>query len=220
MPASVSRFATLAFTASSSHRPCRIKPIDRRRTSRQLPARPRQAKLSFSSQGLQGCCTIRAGTSPRRAAARRFSPSFFAFLPPSGAPCPMHHGTPSRCITQHAGSIRRTSHKVPFVKRGGRRALDSLATLRRDGGALGPHVLLTVGAGKVGYTSISVAGLFQIPSPHTRLNIVVIEHWSKPMHSANRSSLNRRRFIQAAGAAAALGSAGGAARGVSIVIDR
>ena len=40
------------------------------------------------------------------------------------------------------------------------------------------------------------------------------------MHSANRSSLNRRRFIQAAGAAAALGSAGGAARGVSIVIDR
>ena len=36
----------------------------------------------------------------------------------------------------------------------GRRALDSLATLRRDGGALGPHVLLTVGAGKVGYTSI------------------------------------------------------------------
>jgi hypothetical protein len=37
--------------------------------------------------------------------------------------------------------------------------------------------------------------------------------------SSNPSSLNRRRFIQAAGATAALGSAGGAARGVAIVLD-
>ena len=39
------------------------------------------------------------------------------------------------------------------------------------------------------------------------------------MRSPNRSDLNRRRFIQAAGAAASLDSAGGAARGVSIAID-
>jgi hypothetical protein len=37
--------------------------------------------------------------------------------------------------------------------------------------------------------------------------------------SSNPSSLNRRRFIQAASATAALGNAGGAARGVSIAID-
>ena len=39
------------------------------------------------------------------------------------------------------------------------------------------------------------------------------------MHSSKPGNLNRRRFIQAAGASAALGSAGAAARGVSIAID-